>query len=111
MTPVTEKKIREMTKTIVRKIHPEKVLLFGSRARGSTSPDSDVDLIVVEKGPFGPDRSRRQEMNTLWKTVSHFDIPTDILVYSQEEFDYWSDSLNHVVGRAAREGKTLYERH
>jgi len=110
MTPVTEQKIREMTRTIVREVRPEKVLLFGSWARGTAGLNSDVDLIVVEKKPFGPKRSRRQEMNSLWKTVSHFDFPTDILVYSQEEFDYWSDSLNHVVGRAVREGPTLYER-
>jgi predicted nucleotidyltransferase len=111
MTPVTEQKIREMTRTIVREVRPEKVLLFGSWARGTAGLNSDVDLIVVEKKPFGPKRSRRQEMNSLWKTVSHFDFPTDILVYSQEEFDYWSGSLNHVVGRAVREGRTLYERH
>jgi predicted nucleotidyltransferase len=110
MTPVTGRKIREMTKTIVRKVRPEKILLFGSWARGTAGPNSDVDLIVVEKEPFGPNRSRRQEMNSLWNSLSHFDFPADILVYSEEEFDYWSGSLNHVVGRAAREGHILYER-
>jgi predicted nucleotidyltransferase len=107
---ITEQKIRQMAKAIVREVHPEKILLFGSRARGTAGPASDVDLVIVEKKPFGPGRSRRREMTRLWETLSKFDFPKDILVYSQEEFDYWSDSLNHVVGRAVREGRTLYER-
>lgn len=110
MTPVTPKKIREMAETIVRKVRPEKILLFGSQARGTATPASDVDIVVVEKKPFGPGRSRRQEMTRLWKAVSRFDFPKDILVYSEKEFEYWSQSLNHVVGRAVREGRTLYER-
>ena len=108
---VTEKNIQEMASVIVREVHPEKILLFGSQARGTAGPASDVDLVVVEKKPFGPGRSRREEMTRLGKLLSGFDFPTDILVYSQKEFEYWSQSLNHVVGRAVREGRTLYERH
>ncbi len=110
MTALTEKKINEMTAVLVRKAHPEKIILFGSQARRTAGPTSDVDFVVVEKKPFGPDHSRRQEMVRLWKTLSRFDFPTDILVYSQEEFEYWSESINHVVGRAVREGRILYER-
>ncbi len=108
---ITDKKIQEMTKAIVREAHPEKVILFGSRARREAGPDSDVDLLIVENEPFGPGRSRRNEMSRLGKVLSGFGFPTDILVYSLEEFEYWSESLNHVIGRAVREGRTLYERH
>jgi predicted nucleotidyltransferase len=110
MVPVTKKKIKEMTAAIVREVDPEKVVLFGSWARGTAGSSSDVDFIVVEKKPFGLGHSRRQVMNSLWEALSRFDFPKDILVYSQDEFDYWSESLNHVVGRAVREGRTLYER-
>jgi hypothetical protein len=37
-------------------------------------------------------------------------VPTDVLVYSRDEAERWRKSLNHVVGRALREGKVLYER-
>lgn len=110
MVSVTEKEIQNLTKTIVRKVRPEKILLFGSQARQTAKPGSDVDILVVERKPFGPGRSRRHEMARLWKVLSGFPFPLDILVYSQKEFEYWSDSLNHVVGRAAREGRVLYER-
>jgi uncharacterized protein len=110
MTPITEKKIHEISDAIVHGAHPEKIVLFGSWARGNAGPASDVDLIVVEKAPFGPGRSRRREMARLSKLLSGFRFPTDILVYSQGEFEYWSDSPNHVVGRAVREGRVLYER-
>lgn len=110
MVSVTEKEIKNLTKTIVQKVRPEKILLFGSQARKTAKPGSDVDLLIVEKKPFGPGRSRRREMTRLWNLLSGFSFSKDILVYSQNEFEYWSDSLNHVVGRAVREGRVLYER-
>ncbi len=113
MVPVTEKKINEMAAAIVREVHPEKVILFGSRARPCRcgfSLGRRILVVVEEKGSFGPGRSRRKEMARLCKTISRFGLPTDILVYSQEEFDYCSESLNYVVGRAVREGRTLPER-
>ena len=99
-----------MASLLVREVRPAKVILFGSWAKGRHRPGSDVDLMVVEEGAFGAGRSRRKEMARLWSLLSGFEVPLDILVYSREEFNYWSGSLNHVVGRAAREGRTLYER-
>jgi predicted nucleotidyltransferase len=110
MSAITDDKITEMAETIVRAVHPEKILLFGSQARRTAGPASDVDLLVVEKKPFGPGRSRRGEMVRLWKVLSRFRFPKDILVYSRDEFEYWSESPNHVVGRAVREGRVLYDR-
>ena len=49
-------------------------------------------------------------MNRLYKALSGFRPPTDILVFSQQDVEYWRDSLNHVLARALREGKVLYER-
>lgn len=110
MKSAIEKTIREMASVIARKARPAKVILFGSHARGTAGPYSDVDFLVVEKQGFGPRRSRRGEMVRISKLLSSYRVPTDILVYSLDEFEYWSDSLNHVVGRAAREGRVLYER-
>jgi predicted nucleotidyltransferase len=39
--------IDSMVQRIVNKFHPEKIILFGSQARGTAGPDSDVDLLVV----------------------------------------------------------------
>ena len=110
MTQVTDTLIDGMVQAIVDEVDPEQVILFGSRGRGDERQDSDVDLVVVEAEPFGPKRSRHKEMVRLYHAVAGFPVAADVLVYSREDVDYWRDSLNHVLARALREGKVLYER-
>jgi len=102
--------LQRMTAALVEAADPEQVILFGSHARGEAGPDSDVDLIVVEAEPFGPDRDVRLEEARLRRALPGFDVSVDILVFSRDDVDYWRDSLNHVLARALREGKVLYER-
>ncbi len=102
--------LQRMTAALVEAADPEQVILFGSRARGEAGPDSDVDLIVVEAEPFGPERDRFAEALRLWRTLGGFRVAADVLVYSRDEVEYWRDSLNHVLARALREGRILYER-
>jgi len=56
-----QERIDEMVRRIVSQFHPDKIILFGSHARGEAGPDSDVDLLVVMtvEGPKGgkPPRS------------------------------------------------------
>lgn len=110
MTQVTEELIQKMVDIIVNEADPEKVILFGSRARGDARPDSDVDFVVVESEPFGKDRGRRDETMRIWHALSGLGVSKDILVYSSDEWEYWHDCMNHVLGRAFHEGKVLYEK-
>jgi predicted nucleotidyltransferase len=55
--PITKKLLQEMTEKIVREINPRKVVLFGSHARGSARPDSDLGFLIVEDAPFSAQRS------------------------------------------------------
>lgn len=100
-----------MVERIVAAVDPEKVILFGSHARGEARPDSDVDLLVVEKTPFSRERSRWAETNRLHLALRGCGMAKDVLLYSEDEYKVWRNSLNHVVGRACREGRVLYERH
>ena len=109
MTQVTDTLLDRMVRAIVDEVDPEQVILFGSRGRGDERQDSDVDLVVVEAEPFGPERSRHKEMVRLYHALAGFPVPADILVYSRDDVDYWRDSLNHVLARALREGRALYE--
>lgn len=102
--------LQQMTAAIVEAADPERVILFGSHARGHAAPDSDVDLLIVEDRPFGPKDSRRDEMARLSRLLANFRVAQDILVFTPEEVERRRDSKNHVVGRALREGKVLYER-
>ena len=107
---ITDELLDLMVRSIVDEVDPEQVILFGSRARGEQQDDSDVDLIVIEAEPFGPQRSKHKEMLRLDRAVRKFRVPKDVLVFSNHEVEYWRDSLNHVLARALREGKVLYER-
>lgn len=109
MVNIPDDVIDKMTRRIVSEVHPQRILLFGSWARGQANQYSDIDLLVVEREPFDETRSRRKEAARIWRSLSEFRIPTDILVYSAGEVDQLKDSSHHVIGRAVREGKVLYE--
>ncbi|MCK4292756.1 MAG: nucleotidyltransferase domain-containing protein [Planctomycetes bacterium] len=96
-------KVRER---LVDGFHPEKILLFGSQARGTADDRSDVDILVVcsFKG------KRRHLMLEMDRALSGLDYAFDVLILRPEEFQI--DSLiAGTVGRyASKEGKVLYER-
>lgn len=100
----------EIVQAIVTEVNPEQVILFGSRARGDARRNSDLDLLVVESQPIGSGRSAHDEEVKLLRAVARFDVDTDVLVCSRDDFDYWKGTLNHVLARAAREGIVVYLR-
>ncbi|MEK7299058.1 MAG: nucleotidyltransferase domain-containing protein [Candidatus Margulisiibacteriota bacterium] len=98
--------IQEMVFRIVAATHPEKVILFGSYARGTEGPDSDVDLLVIASHDT---QSRRAELRKIWHALSGIMVPKDVLVYNREDVKKWQDTPNHVISIALKEGKILYE--
>jgi predicted nucleotidyltransferase len=110
MTAVSASDLNEMVKAIVEEVDPERVYLFGSHAAGTADSRSDIDLLVVEREPFGPTRSRRLEMARLWRLLARFRVPKDILVFTVDEVERWRGARNHVVAQAMRDGRLLYER-
>lgn len=106
---VDEKMLREMVQVIVREIDPERIILFGSRARPLPPPDADVDLLVIDKRSFGENRCRRKEAARLWRALKGFFVPIDILLYTHDEAEHYKDYINHAVARAFEEGRVLYD--
>jgi len=98
--------IREMVERIVTQFHPEKIILFGSHARGDGTPDSDVDLLVVMPVE-GSKRAKRLEIRA---AVHDVRIPKDIIVTRPDEFDWRKDIVGTIERPAAREGRVLYDR-
>jgi uncharacterized protein len=108
MSEISDITLKEMVDRIVEEVHPEKIVLFGSRARGDATESSDIDLMVIESKPFDQTRSRFKEMARIWAALRNFRTPVDILLFSKDEVDHWKNSINHVIARALREGKVLY---
>lgn len=63
--------------------HPELVLLFGSQARGTAGPDSDIDLLVVLKEP----RDRELRYALVDEAIGVHRWPVDLLVRSPDEIE------------------------
>ncbi|MEK7795490.1 MAG: nucleotidyltransferase domain-containing protein [Candidatus Hydrogenedentota bacterium] len=110
MPEVTPEKIEAMAQAIVDEVDPEKIILFGSHATGHARPDSDVDLLIIEREPFGPHRSRWEELQRIRQLLRPFRVSKDILVFDLDEVETWKDSVNHILATSLRDGKILYER-
>ena len=95
-----------IVRRLVAAIQPDKIILFGSRARGSPRPDSDVDLLVIARS----DQPRYQRAGPLYGVLSDILAPMDILVYTPEEVEDWSAVPQAFVTTAVREGTILYEK-
>lgn len=100
---------RAMIATIVRRIvataHPDKIILFGSAARGKMGPDSDIDLLIVESAPF----DRRKEYLRIRRALRGLGHPFDIVLISREWFEASKDVIGGIAYPAAKHGRTIYE--
>lgn len=102
----TEKALmEEIVRRIVATVHPHKIVLFGSRARGEGRPGSDIDLLVIADS----DEPRHQRPRRLYGALRDIMLPMDIVVYTPEEIEEWSQVRQAFVTTAVREGKALYE--
>ncbi len=98
-------KIEQAAAVLKQVAQPEKIILFGSYARAEAQRDSDLDILVVERQV----KDRVAEMARLNRALGFLRLPIDLLLVSQEKFDYWSDTPGNVYYRAKREGKVIYE--
>ena len=98
--------IDEMVRRIVGRFDPEKIILFGSHARGTGGPDSDADLLVVMR----VSGSKRQAAVEIDLALAGVGLSKDVIVVTPEEVERYRDTVGTVIYPALREGKVLYER-
>jgi predicted nucleotidyltransferase len=98
--------IEEMVRRIATQFSPEKIILFGSSARGEARHDSDVDLLVLFSHVDDP----RRRAAELYSALVGCDFPKDIVVSTTDRFERYKNVVNTVYWPAAREGRILYER-
>ena len=105
---VDEPLLRTIAAEIKTAIPGAEVRLFGSRARGTARPDSDLDLLVTVPDGWLACHSRFEETGDLsWKLARHR-IPIDLLLYSHQEVQDRLQYRQHAVAEAYRHGGELH---
>jgi predicted nucleotidyltransferase len=101
------KVLNEVTRRLVEGFHPERIILFGSQARGTADNRSDADFLVITDFT-GKRRSLVLEMD---RALRGLGIARDIVVITPDEFTRDREIPGTIARPASREGKVLYERH
>lgn len=104
---VTLELIQYVADKIARAVNPEKIILFGSWARGEATDESDVDLFVVHDGRVSNREMYRHIARLLWGRLFGIDLivrsPQDVALNLRDNNPFYT---RHIFG----EGKVLYER-
>jgi predicted nucleotidyltransferase len=90
---------------IVEAVQPQKIILFGSAARGEMGPHSDYDLLVIKAGKFNHWRL----LTKIHRHLSGKGAAVDVVVATADDIERYGDSPYLVYYPALREGKVLYE--
>ncbi len=94
----------EMVLRIVEHFHPEKIILFGSYARGDAGLESDVDLLVV----MPVNGSRRKAAVDIGVALRDIPISKDVVVTTSDAFEWRKEVTGTIEYPAAHEGRVLY---
>lgn len=103
-----ETMLKAMTDGIVEALDPEEVFLFGSYAKGTEHPNSDVDFLVVMSESEDNRKYRRSLTGRAYRRLAQFPVSKDILLYSRGEFEHWRNVPGHIISTSVREGRRLY---
>ena len=94
------KSLKKFLEKLGKDINIEKVILFGSRARGDFNSQSDIDLIIVSDGFENMSFFERvKKVSYYWE----IDYPVDFICYSPKEFNKLKNQIS-VVREAIKEG-------
>jgi predicted nucleotidyltransferase len=93
-----------LVRRIVEVAKPDRIILFGSAARGELSPDSDLDVLVVKSGV----EHRRRLAQDIYMNLSGVGVGVDIIVLTPEDIDAQRGSVGSIVGPALDEGRVIY---
>jgi len=96
--------LQEIVRAVVDTVQPERIVLFGSRARGDAAADSDLDILII--APSELPRWRRS--GPLYLALASLSVPHDIVWWTPEEVAEWSGVQSHFITTALREGRVLY---
>jgi len=101
---LSEETLQEIIRRIVKVARPEKIILFGSAARGEMGPNSDMDLLVVKGGEF--DQSRLT--GDIYMNLHGVGQAVDVILVTPEQVERYRNTHCLIIAPALREGKEVY---
>lgn len=96
--------LETLIRRIVEVARPDRIVLFGSAARGEMGPDSDLDVLVVKSGV----EHRRRLAQDIYMNLSGVGVGVDLIVLTPEDLEAQKDSVGSIVGPALDEGRVIY---
>ena len=97
--------ITEICRRILIVARPLRIILFGSAATGQMTPDSDIDLLVIERNPV----NTREESVKLRNALRGLGYPFDVVVMASDRFEETKMVVGGIAYPANKYGKVLYE--
>jgi len=96
----------QIVEIIVSVVAPDKIILFGSYARGDNRKDSDIDILVLKSGIGNENRV----VDSLYMEFFNKKIrkPIDVIAMDSEKYDRLSDDIGYIYKTIKREGKVIY---
>lgn len=96
--------IEELVSQIVSLVHPLRIILFGSAARGNLGPDSDIDLLIVV--PEGT--HRRRTAQRIYRGVRNVGVAFDVVVATVTDLEQHRNNIGLIYRSVLAEGKEVY---
>lgn len=97
--------INDVVRRITGTENVDRIILFGSAAMGTMTPDSDVDLLVLSPHP----RNTREESIRIRRALRGLGVPFDIVVMSSERFEETKSVIGSIAHPAHQHGRIIYE--
>jgi predicted nucleotidyltransferase len=96
--------LEELVRRIVEAVHPLRIILFGSAARGEMGPDSDLDVLVVMQDGI----HRRETAQLIRRHLMGFGFAKDIAVVTESDIKKYESNPYMLIKPALDEGRELY---
>ena len=91
---------------IFRVINPDKIILFGSRAKGNYTDDSDYDLLILTDSI----KDKRKKLSEIYRNLLGLKLAIDIIIETKEDYVKNKDNKFMIYNTIEKEGNVLYER-
>ncbi len=99
-----EETLQNIIRRVVEVAQPEKIILFGSAARGEMGPHSDVDLLVIKRGKF----HQGNLTGKIYMNLHGVGQAVDVILVTPEQVERYRHTHFLVIAPALREGKEVY---